>query len=329
MKKKLLITFGCSWVFGIGVGYQEGMSRAEYKDIVSWDPVICNEFSFRGLFSKNLNFDNLNFSQGGSGNQHQFRLAKDFFFSTTFQDLKEDYDDIVVLWGITSTARNELYQLKTGDYWDFFYALEEKDTSPVKGQWPFPKDFVLYSYDHNNAVYELILEIRMFNSFFKNNNIKCIWFDIFNHHDYNSNIKFGISRPKNNQKFNELRQPDWPLFHEYINGTNNVSPEILKEINKNFFRHSDAQLDNFLLYESNPRDLLSLMLISNNSYVEDTRYHFSDWIVDNNKVAIGVKEKLLNPFSNHPTVLGHQVIYKILEPKILKLINEDPILKRK
>lgn len=316
MKKKLLITFGCSWVFGVGVGYQEGMTPAEYKT-VSRNPAICNELSFRGLLSEKLKFNNLNFSVGGSSNQHQFRLAKDFFFSTTFQELKEDYDDIVVLWGITSTARNELYQLESGNYQDFFYNGIEKD------MWPFPKDFVLYSYDHNSAVYELILEIRMFNAFFKNSNIKCIWFDTFNHHDYNSNTRFGISRPKNNTKYNNLKQSDWPSFDDYINGIGNASPEILKKIDKNFFQHSDSQIDNFLMYESDPRDLLSLMLINNNSYVEDARYHHSAWHVDNDKIAIGIKEKLLNPLSNHPTILGHQEMCKILEPEILKLINKE------
>jgi hypothetical protein len=318
MKKKLLITFGCSWVFGVGVGYREGMTLAEYKT-VSHDPAICNELSFRGLLSEKLKFDNLNFSIGGSSNQHQFRLAKDFFLSTTFTDLTKEYDEIVVLWGITSTSRNELYHLESGNYRDFFYTVEEKE-------WPFPKDFLLYSYDHNSAVHELILEIRMFNSFFKNNNIKCIWFDVFNHHDYNSNIRFGISRPKNNAKYDKLKQPGWPLFDDYINGTSDASPEILKEINKNFFCHLDSQLDNFLMYESNPRDLLSLMLVNNNSYVDDARYHHSDWHVDNDKVALGIKEKLLNSLSNHPTVAGHQAMYKILEPEVLKLINEETVL---
>jgi hypothetical protein len=314
--KKLLITFGCSWVWGVGAGYQEGMTLTDYEKVKS-NPAICDVLSFRGLLSKNLEFDNLNFAKGGSGNQHQFRLAKDFFFSATFEELKQEYDTIVVLWGITSTARNELYQLEYNDYSDFFYGAIEED------MWPFPKDFLLYSYDCDSAVYELILEIQMFNSFFKNNNIKSIWFDTFNHHDYNSNIKFGVSRPKNNAKYDKLKQPYWPSFDDYINGTDNALPETLKEINKNFFRHADTQLDNFLLYESDTRDLLSLMLIDTNSYVEDNRYHHSAWHVDNNKVAMGIKEKLLNPFSNHPTVLGHQVMYKILEPEILKLINED------
>ena len=35
MHKKLLITFGCSWTAGDGVGYQPGMTDDEYNTISS------------------------------------------------------------------------------------------------------------------------------------------------------------------------------------------------------------------------------------------------------------------------------------------------------
>ena len=82
MKKTLLITFGCSWVYGVGVNYEEGMSIDEYKPN-AWDEELCEEYSFRGLIKKNLNVDHINFAQGGSSNQRQFRIAKTFFFFQT------------------------------------------------------------------------------------------------------------------------------------------------------------------------------------------------------------------------------------------------------
>jgi len=317
--KKLLITFGCSWTYGVGLNYIDGMSKSEYNSGSRNNAVIANELSFRGLISKKLNFDNVNFSVGGSSNQKQFRLAKEFFFSNTFNDLKSKYKEIVVLWGITSTARNELYNLNKKEYDSFFYYNPIERYNKSRGEdwpvysdfvnktyqklkdnineelkkfkftidkesdpnWPFPANFVLFSYDHNIALHELILEIKMFNSFFSQQKIKCLWFDTFNHHDYETNLN-----------------------------------PIEKEITG-----CDTPLENFLLINNHPRDLLSLMLVKNNSYVDDARYHLSTWDLDNDKLSMGIEKKLLNPYSYHPTAFGHREMADMLSSEIEKLLQ--------
>jgi hypothetical protein len=96
--KTLLITFGCSWTYGVGVNYSPGMNLSTFKK-TAWDKSLCDKLSFRGILSSNLGLDNINFSHGGASNQRQFRLAKKFFVSAEFAQLKKKYKNIIVLWG--------------------------------------------------------------------------------------------------------------------------------------------------------------------------------------------------------------------------------------
>lgn len=69
-------------------------------------------------------------------------------------------------------------------------------------------------------------------------------------------------------------------------------------------------------------DLLTQMLeLKNVRYKKTSTYHFSRWKVDDPRIIAGVKSGLLNPFSYHPTKLGHEIIAEILDPYIKELIN--------
>jgi hypothetical protein len=174
MPRRLLITFGCSWTYGVGVGHEPGMSLDEYKAI-AWKGNICSQLSFRGLLSKKYGFKkNINFSQGGSSNQLQFRLAKEFFPSDEFKKLQSKFDQIIVLWGITSTARNELYFNSCNHPENFFYSYDM----------PEAKVMTKYFYNHEYEVAQLLTNIRFWNDYFKSKNISNLWFDTFNHHEY-------------------------------------------------------------------------------------------------------------------------------------------------
>ena len=97
-----LITLGDSWVFGVGADYQEGMSYKNYKDI-AWNQ---SKNCFRQLISNQFDLENLNLSKGGSSNQAQFRLALNTFFGKDKINVQETD---IVLWGITSVFRTELW----------------------------------------------------------------------------------------------------------------------------------------------------------------------------------------------------------------------------
>ena len=60
---KKLITFGDSWVWGVGAGYNINQTRNEYfKD--AWNQTVANTYSFRAILSKKYNLENINFSHG-------------------------------------------------------------------------------------------------------------------------------------------------------------------------------------------------------------------------------------------------------------------------
>lgn len=169
---KKLITFGCSWTYGIGVGYTDGMSEKEYE-LICTNKELDDRYSFRGLLSSELNLENLNFSEGGSSNQKQFRLAREYFTSKDFDSTNKN--EIIVLWCITSTARNELWSNLTEDYNNFKY-----DVHPSKLSMILLKE----TYDHNQEVKTLTENMILWNRFFESYGIKNIWVDTFNTHKY-------------------------------------------------------------------------------------------------------------------------------------------------
>lgn len=182
--KIAFITFGCSWTYGVGCNYlfdNPPMTKEEFKKN-AWNTELANQYSFRGILSRKYNLTNINFSAGASSNQKQFRLAKEFFMSPKYNELVNEYDKIVVLWGITSTARNELYSLHANNYFNFFYHVDTPTVDVPK--WPINKMMLEYCYDHDVVVKELSLEMKFWDEFFYNRGIKNVWFDTFNHHNY-------------------------------------------------------------------------------------------------------------------------------------------------
>jgi hypothetical protein len=224
------------------------MSNDSYIE-KAWATPICNKYSFRGILSRRYNLTNKNFAEPGSSNQRQFRLAKEFF-TGEFNSIKQDFDRVTVLWGITSTARNELYHLSKKELVTFFYNTD----------CPESRAMIEYFYDHDNEVRQLTTEMLFWNDYFTSKNIKNIWFDTFNHHDYYSPIK-------------------------------NLIPE-----------------------DKNPRDLLSLLAIKNGLERPDNHYHHSAWSIDSNRIKHLINCGVLNPYSHHPSQLGHQQIADLLSP---------------
>ena len=253
--KRLFVTFGCSWTFGVGVGWHPTQTSKEYNE-TAWNTDIASTYSFRGLLSNRYGFVNKNFSVGGSSNQHQFRLAKLFFTSSEFKRLQIEFDQIIVLWAITATDRNELYLIDKQYITNFSYS----DGRPES------KAILTYFYDHENEVRHLETEMIFWNDYFKSKNILNLWTDTFNHHFYPQTI------------------------------------------------------DNLINAKENPRDLLSLLALYNGCNTIDTTYHSSMWEIDSVRVKYLTDNSILNPFSMHPTKLGHEQIADILSVHIEKLL---------
>lgn len=254
MTRKILVTFGCSWTHGVGAHYVDGMRGPEYR-IDAWNPSINDEHSFRGILSKKYNIENINFSMPASSNQRQFFRLKKFFNSDSYKDLVKENAEIVVLHGITSTARNYVYNVKEKVAQNVMFNDTNLDSAI--------KSYVLNYYNHEHEIQLLTEEIQFINQFYKGNGIKNLWFDTFNTHKYSFELD-------------------------------------------NFLGHDDFET----------RDLLSQMALQTGIQDIDKKYHTSTWNIDSNRVEFLVNSKHLNPISQHPTKLGHQLIADIISKEL-------------
>lgn len=295
----LLITFGCSWTYGAGAGYQPGMDSEEYERI-KLDPDTCYQYSFRGLLCAKYGLDHKNFAIAGSSNQTQFRLAEEFFGSHRFRYYQSRYDKIIVLWGITSTLRNDAYFFMEGRNRSYFYSAADV----------LAKTMLRSHYSHNNEIVMLSNKIRFWNKFFANENVSVLWFDTFNHHKYSE--LFEDATLNQCDKFTQLKDSS-------ARGFDQLDHEACYDKNKDQllcnFIDQDKKLDNFLMFDSEHRDLLSTMASKNGMAEFDRKYHRSTYENDSNRVDYLVKKGLLNPLSFHPTQQGHQQIYDIFVDK--------------
>lgn len=177
---KYLITFGCSWTWGAGSGYNKGMSLEEFK-LVVFNKEISEKNSFRSILAKKYGYENINFSIWKSSNKKQFRLARQFFSSDAFAKIRENATEIIVLWGITSTARNEVFSNNNNEYLNF---LLNNPHSQQGTEDKISNFFLENIYDHTHEIFELAHDMTHWNEYLKLLGIKNYWFDSFNHHDY-------------------------------------------------------------------------------------------------------------------------------------------------
>jgi hypothetical protein len=321
--RTLLITFGCSWTFGVGAGYQLGQTEAELR-AHCYDRRLADTLSWRGQLCQRLGWSNLNFSSGGSSNQRQFRLAQETFNRRDTKDFLDQFDRVVVLWGITSTARNELYSLAHQSPYNFFYGRGE----PLAEA--FTECLVKHSYDHDYEVFSLVRHMLHWNNYFELLGIENYWFDSFNTHHYqdwmahfrgweeSASIKRG--------EYTDLKGTDWPQFNDYAMGNWSAAPEIEDEIQRLWpdqARHvavldSPAKpIERVIDLDITPRDLLSrLALDAGYSTARPTGYFRSIWKEVNPTMDFLVAQGLCNPYSLHPTQLGHSRIADYFLSKI-------------
>ena len=166
-----LITFGCSWTKGIGITYEKGMSEEEFKKGGLFrKSQFLDQYSFRGILSKRLGFENINHASGGSSNQRQERLATEYFNN-------HSTEDTVVLWGITSITRNEL--TINGIRKNFHYGNDLDE---------YQRYYVDHFYDEETEIERLGNAMIHWNQFFEGHNIPNLWFQTFNSYQFPQKI---------------------------------------------------------------------------------------------------------------------------------------------
>jgi hypothetical protein len=277
------------------------MDHTAYRS-VAWHDEICAAQSWRGILKKKLNAVNINLSSGGSSNQRQFRLARTYFSRPEFRTLIDNHD-ILVIWGITSTARNEMFDLDTRYLRNFSY----HDNSELS------KAIVRHSYEYQHEVFMLAQEMLHWNDFFESMGVKNHWVDTLNHHEYHLPSP-GIDYHRSN--YENVSGKDWPSWTKFRQGqypNDQVQAEILNVSRWDFASHITPDVPNRILLQNvKPRDLMSQMCLSHGLKNPDENYHVSQWEIDSNRVEFLIDLKLLNPISHHPTDLGHQWIADFL-----------------
>tara|TARA_Y100001937_G_scaffold35880_1_gene51461 strand:+ start:1329 stop:2060 length:732 start_codon:yes stop_codon:yes gene_type:complete len=166
-----LITLGDSWVYGVGVNYEPGMTEEQYK-ANAWDKVICDSKSFRSIICKEMQMNNINLSIGGSSNTKQFRLASEYWLEQNNID-----SNVIVLWGLTSIWRTELW-CSDRQQWQDINSVE-----PPLGKILFSK-----FWDEAQEVKKLFHMMLLWNTWFKSKGIQNYWYNIFNDHVFDSKI---------------------------------------------------------------------------------------------------------------------------------------------
>lgn len=307
MAETLLITFGCSWTFGVGAAWQRWHDLDQYN-AVAWDQDLCFQQGWRGKLCARLGCQNVNFSKGGSSNQKQFRRATEFFSSPQWQRLRTQYHNIKVLWGITSTARNELYCLERGYLWNFFYH-KPSDHS---------RFFLMHSYDHDHEVEILHRDMRHWNHFLQSQNVDVHWFDTFNTHDYANRVP-GLCDESfpSQERYQAVAGPDWPDYQIMQQQISTVDPAIVSEFQEIFGLNLDVRtVSNLLDADRSPRDLMSMLCEKQGFTVNSDTYHVSDWKIDCSRVEFLLDQALINPFTHHPTSAAHDMIADYFASKI-------------
>ena len=166
-----LITFGCSWTKGKFSWYDPNILRCtemSRQDMQRHDPQEVDEYCFRTILSRRHDYVNINLASGGSSNQKQFRLAEEYFNTDDYKK----YDNVIILWGITSTARLDVWDNERKKYKNFHL------TKLKNLKWATDH------YDHDVEVKRLSTQMQHWDNYFRMIGVKNYWFDTFNHHNY-------------------------------------------------------------------------------------------------------------------------------------------------
>jgi hypothetical protein len=320
----LLITFGCSWTFGVGAGYQPGETEQKLREHC-YDRRLADTLSWRGVLCRRLGWRNLNYAGGGSSNQRQFRLAETVFNADGIKKLLSRFDKTIVLWGITSTARNELYSIEHRRPYNFFYGRGE----PLAEK--FSECLVKYSYDHAYEVFELARRMRHWNQFFAQLGVRNYWFDTFNTHQYEDCLDFlqpWHERPTVQKKdYQELSGPDWPEYDDFAAAQYDAKELIKQEIESTWPDHVghmallesySTKLERLIDADKDPRDIMTQLALAQGFQLTnpDAGYFRSVWRNSNPTTDFLISKGLCNPHSLHPTKLGHELIADYFTTKI-------------
>ena len=312
---KTLVTLGCSWTFGVGVGYDEttmGIWRRKFPD--------------------NFTEQEYNFLKGANYPTYQDfvknRKNKEFFKDSVWKELltASKFDDRIT--NFNNIARDKTMADKHSFRGIISKSLDLKNDNFSSGG---------SSNDHQFNIMSKIFGDAKKREHFLDKKPIVLWgitstARIFRN---NRSIMLSIIGDDNvvgaNNEEKLYTSLYTKLYYDHEQEVSNLSNQL--ELWNIIFDHYNVPVIWFDTFNNHkyphpPRnflqggDLLTQMLNVNKSKIAKMigkYYHYSNWSSDDPRIDEGIKLKLLNPISMHPTKQGHKVISEILLPHIKEL----------
>lgn len=255
-KRRTLVTFGCSWTYGVGAHYTKDLSESEYMETRNSEDIVF-PYSFRGILSKKFSLTNHNLSKGGASNEYNFETANEIFGDSEKRKRLLDSKPIV-LWGITATPRiyrksknlflphnrpqSILYFLDDPSYIqnpsldDLKYILNDQE-------FLYCALHLKLFYDHDHEVRKLANLIQIWNDIFDFHDIPVIWFDTFNTHNYYNHPKNYIaegdlcSQLLKHQKIDIKSGKKWYHLSEWCDDDPRITAAVKNDLLNPFTYH--------------------------------------------------------------------------------------------
>ena len=318
---KTLVTLGCSWTFGVGVGYDEttmGNSR-----------VITTMKKFPYNYTEQ-EYDNIKGADYPTYEDFvKNRKNKNFFSDFVWQELltaSEPADDS------EKNYKDIAWNKTIADEYSFRGIISKslglKNYNFSRGGSSNDKQF--------NIMSEIFSDTKKREHFLDKKPI-VLWGITSTARIFRNNKSIMLSVTDKNLDTNSDNEEELysalyvKLYYDHEQEVANLSNQI--ELWNIIFDHYDVPViwfDTFNThkYPRPPRnflqggDLLTQMLNVNKSKIAKMigkYYHYSAWVSDDPRIDEGIKLKLLNPISMHPTKTGHNLISQILLPHIKEL----------
>ena len=305
---KTLVTLGCSWTYGIGLGYDETTVDIQRK-----------------TFPNNFTEQEYNFIKGADYPTYQDfvknRENKIFFKDFIWQELltASKFDDRLINFTSKTTADEHSFRVLISKSLDL-----NNDNFSAGGS----------SNDMQFNIMSNIFGDTKKREHFLDKKPIVLWGITSTARIFRNNKSIMLSAEHGNigstqEKLYKALYTE--LYYDHEQEVANLSNQI--ELWNIIFDHYNVPViwfDTFNThkYPCPPRnflqggDLLTQMLNVNKSKIAKMigkYYHYSAWVSDDPRIDEGIKLKLLNPISMHPTKTGHNLISQILLPHIKEL----------
>lgn len=300
------VFFGCSWTYGKFINLEAGQNP--YKINLKEEAILADEKSYRGLIAKHFNARSVNFSQGGSSNDRQFRLAGEYFIGPKRGNsliLKNRIDTYKKLRGPDWPTVDEFSKSQCLPDWvvdEIFEHLSNNDFEMYRNTdsskyilWFLTSSARKEFYNASKRVYE--------NEMLNSPESDLAKHYISGYYDHDSEMEF-MSR-------------QMVLWNEYF------ASRGIKNLWIDTFNHYNypVVIKNKINFGTKYSDIMSNLCVKHGHQIEETELHLGAWAADDSRSKYLQDIGLLNSTTTHPTIQGHHHIAEMLIPLVEQHFN--------